>query len=588
MSLGLVPLPARPGRGGLGRFILRDGSSVATDASLAPAVRPWVRRLGAAFGLDAAVVVINHAAPDAPQAGLTAASSSARPGASFRYDPSLPASGYALRIDNDGITVSCGDVAGAHAATQTLNQLAGPQAFRAAPTSDHPDPTFPLTNLSDHPRMAWRGVLLDVARHFLPKNSVLRFIDHAADHKLNVIQLHLTDDQGWRMQIDRYPNLTDVGGWRTESARGVWQGGAHDGEPHGGFYTADDLREIVSYARSRGVTIVPEIDVPGHVEAAIAAYPHLGTRKQAHSVRTTWGMSTQVLDPSESSLKFFKHVLDEVLEVFNSPYIGLGGDEVPVTQWRADPTIVAQAEALGLTDVSELHGWFLARLSEHLLAAGRRPVVWDEGFGPFLPKEAIVTSWRGFTAGLAALRAGHDVVMAPEQVVYLDHRAGPGTDEPVPIGFVRTVEDVYGFEPLPVELLAAFPADSAPLHGARAGTLLGAQAQVWTEHLNSQRRIDYATYPRLAAFAEVAWSPARERTPGSPASMEFLDRLAGHLARLDAAGIEYRPMTGPLPWQQRPGVPGSPRNLADETASAGWEGAGGWREAESIDPLMQS
>ncbi len=583
MSCGLVPLPVQTVVEGPGRFTLRDGSVVAADASLAPAVRPWVRRMEAAFGLTLDIL-LGPGAATMSEAEPTAASPPAGMGASFRMDPSLPPGGYTLRIDVDGIVVGCADVAGAHAASQSLSQVAGPQAFRAAPTHGAEEPGFVFMTLSDHPRMAWRGVLLDVARHFLPKNSVLRFIDHAADHKLNVIQLHLTDDQGWRMQIHRYPHLTQTGAWRTESARGVWQGGQYDGEPHGGFYTADDLREMVSYARSRGITIVPEIDVPGHVEAAIAAYPHLGTSKKPHAVRTTWGMSTQVLDPCESSLEFFRHVLDEVLEVFDSPWIGLGGDEVPVTQWRADPSIVARADDLGLNDVSELHGWFLAQLCEHLLSAGRRPVVWDEGFSPLLPRRAVVTSWRGFTAGLAALRAGHDVVMAPEQVVYLDHRADPDPDEPVPVGFVRTVADVYAFDPLPEELLAAFPDDSAPPQGHRPGTLLGAQAQVWTEHLNSQRRIDYATFPRLAAFAEVAWSPARDRTPGSAASVEFLDRLADHLPRLDAAGIEYRPMTGPLPWQRRPGVPGAPRDLDEETAKSGWEGAGGWREAESIDP----
>ncbi|MGV8846658.1 beta-N-acetylhexosaminidase [Tessaracoccus sp.] len=583
MTSGLVPLPVHTGREETGHYTLRCGSVITTHAALAPAVRPWARRLESAFGVDLEVL-LDPRAPKVPQPDA----GEARTGVSFTLGPTLPPGGYSVWIGVSGIVVECADVAGAHAATQSLRQLAGPQAFRASPTQDLDGVVFEYTHLSDHPRMAWRGVLLDVARHFLPKNSVLRFIDHAADHKLNVIQLHLTDDQGWRMQIQRYPNLTETGAWRTESARGVWQGGQYDGEPHGGFYTADDLREMVSYARARGITIVPEIDVPGHVEAAIAAYPHLGTRKQPHTVRTTWGMSTQVLDPSESSLDFFRHVLDEVLEIFDSPWVGLGGDEVPVTQWRADASIVARADDLGLADVSELHGWFLAQLCEHLLSAGRRPVVWDEGFSPLLPREAIVTSWRGFAAGLAALRAGHDVVMAPEQVVYLDHRAGPDPDEPVPVGFVRTVADVYAFEPLPEELLAAFPAETLSTQGHRQGTLLGAQAQVWTEHLNSQRRIDYATFPRLAAFAEVAWSPPQDRTPGSPASVEFLDRLTGHLLRLDAAGIEYRPMTGPLPWQRRPGVPGAPRDLVDETARSGWKGAGGWRESESVDPGVQS
>ncbi len=193
-------------------------------------------------------------------------------------------------------------------------------------------------------------MLLDVARHFLPKTDVLRFVDLAAAHRLNVLQLHLTDDQGWRVEIARYPRLTEVGAWRRESGLGTWRAGVADGRPHGGFYTQDDLREIVAYARERGVTVVPEIDAPGHVEAAVAAYPELGTRKRPHEVRTTWGVSTEVLDPSEESLTFFEHVLDEVLEIFDAPFVAIGGDEVPTTLWRENPAI-ARAQALGLDDV---------------------------------------------------------------------------------------------------------------------------------------------------------------------------------------------------------------------------------------------
>lgn len=581
---GLVPAPVsvdRPDHAGA--LVLDDGAPVRSHPALRAAARWWRSVTEATFGLDLVPQVAalspagapDDAADSAPASPPTSTPGADVPAVVFDLDPTLPPGGYRLQVDQSGVLVQAAGPEGAHSAAQTLRQLAGPQAFRRAGA---PSPvTLPHLVVTDHPRYPWRGVLLDVARHFLPKADVLRFIDLAAAHKLNVLQLHLTDDQGWRMEIERYPRLTEVGAWRTETGVGTWRTGVTDGQPHGGFYTQADLREIVAFARERGVTVIPEIDVPGHVEAAVAAYPELGTRKQPHTVRTTWGVSTEVLDPSEESVEFFRGVLDEVLDVFDSPWIALGGDEVPTTLWLDNPEITARATALGLGHVRELHGWFIARLSEHVLAAGRRPVVWDEAFSPSLPTEAIVTAWRGITVGAAALAAGHDVVMAPEQVVYLDHRSGEGPGEPTPVGFLRTVEDVLAFETVPAEVARLHPGlDAAP------GTLVGAQAQVWTEHLESARRIDYLAFPRLAAFAEAVWSPAADRSPGTPASTDFVARLAtSHLPRLDAAGVEYRPLDGPKPWQSRPRAEGFTRDLAAEMAAAGWAGAGGWHEDET-------
>lgn len=559
-----------------------------SDPVLRPAARWWRRVTEEAFGID--LVPVTEGPADVVLA----------------LAPDLPAGGYRIEVDEAAsgavVRVEAADLAGAHAAAQTLRQLAGPSAYRRAPADYRGAstlPALPAVRVEDHPRFAWRGVLLDVARHFLPKADVLRFVDLAAAHRLNVLQLHLTDDQGWRVQVHRYPELTRTGAWRRESTVGTWRTGSRDGRPHGGFYTQDDLREIVAYARDRGITVVPEIDVPGHVEAAVAAYPELGTRKDRSGVRTTWGISQDVLDPSEGSLAFFRHVLDEVLEVFDSPWIGLGGDEVPPTLWRESPAVVERARSLGLfgpdgaVDVAQLHGWFVARLAEHASAAGRRAVVWDEAVSPMLPRDVIVTSWRGYAQGAAALAAGYDVVMAPEQVLYLDHRAGDHPAEPIPVGFLRTVEDVYSFDPLPPGLVETQVSTSSARGGAvsapqRQGRLLGAQAQVWTEHLDSARRVDYAAFPRLAAFAEVAWSPRGDREPGSAASKEFLERLERHhLPRLDAYGVEYRPLAGPHPWQTRPGVQGYPRDLAAETAVGGWAGLGGWREDGGVENLPE-
>ncbi|MFC8600279.1 beta-N-acetylhexosaminidase, partial [Isoptericola sp. NPDC057191] len=539
----------------------RAGARVVAHPALRAAARWWRRASEDAFGLDLALA---GDGTDAPPADVV-----------FAIDGAVPAGSYRLAVTDDGgggavVRVAAADPAGAHAAAQTLRQLAGPQAFRRA--GEGVPLVLPVVTVQDSPRFGWRGVLLDVARHFLPKADVLRFVDLAAAHHLNVLQLHLTDDQGWRVEVARYPRLTEIGSWRRESGVGTWRAGRYDGRPHGGFYTPDDLREIVAYARERGVTVVPEIGSPGHVQALLTAYPELAARPGAHEVRTTWGISEDVIDPSPAAVELFQGVLDEVCEIFDSPFVALGGDEVPVGAWRERPDIVARAAGLGLVgpdgegDVARLHGWFLARLADHLRSKGRRAVVWDEAFGPDLPRDVVVTCWRGHAVAADALAAGHDVVMAPEQEVYLDHRAADGVDEPVPVGFVRTVEDVRAFEPLPTGLLAARP----ELEGDLPGSLLGAQAQLWSEHLDSVRRLDYAAFPRLAAFAEAVWNPA---------ATGFDERLReAHLARLDAAGVEYRPLDGPRPWQRRPGVTGYPRDLAAERAEAGWAGMGGWVE----------
>jgi len=233
--------------------------------------------------------------------------------------------------------------------------------------------------------------------------------------------------------------------------------------------------------------------------------------------------------------------------------VHLGGDEVPTGPWEALPELARHATDLGLSGVGELHGWFVAQLAAHVSARGRRPAVWDEALGPLLPADTLVTAWRSAARGAAAVRGGWDTVLSPEQAVYLDHRAGAGPDEPVPVGFVRTVDDVYGFEPA-ITSGAGRPIDTAP----GPGRLLGAQAAVWAEHLDTGRRIDFAAFPRLAAFAEAVWTAPERRDLA-----DFRRRLTGHhLQRLTAAGVEYRPESGPLPWQQRPGVPGWPLDLA--------------------------
>ncbi|WP_372452249.1 beta-N-acetylhexosaminidase [Saccharothrix obliqua] len=428
-----------------------------------------------------------------------------------RTDLDGPSGAYRLTVDQDGVRVRAADDAGLFYARQTLRQLAGPNAFRAA-SIDRGPVTLPVCVVEDAPRFAWRGLMLDVARHFLPKHDLLRYVDLLAVHKLNVLHLHLTDDQGWRFESKKFPRLHEVGGWRPSSRYGDRRTGGQTGRPHGGYYTQDDLREVVAYAAERHITVVPEIDVPGHSQAAIAAYPELGVTPGG--VWTDWGVNPNVLKADESVVDFYRQVFDELLDVFPSEIIGLGGDEAEGGDGR-----------------------FVRRIAQHLVERGRRPHGWDEvlNVGP-LPTSTVIAAWRGEEAGLTALERGHDVVMCPEAHVYLDYRQSSSGDEPIPVGTVLTWEDVYAYEP------------------AAADRVLGAQANVWTEHLDSPRRLDFGVFPRLSAFAEVVWST------GPRDVEEFRARLAEHhLPRLDALGVEYRPLTGPKPWQRMPGVPGFPR-----------------------------
>lgn len=463
--------------------------------------------------------------------------------------------GYSICVDGHAVVIKGGGEPGLFWGAQTLRQLLGPDAFRRAPIDPgHREWSVPALYVEDAPRFAWRGLMLDVARHFLPKDGVLAYIDLLAAHKLNVLHLHLTDDQGWRLEIRRYPELTATGAWRTRTKLGHRASPLWDERPHGGYYAQDDIREIVAYAAERHITVVPEIDIPGHSQAAIAAYPELGNTDVLDTaslgVWTTWGINPNVLSPTDTTLRFFENVLEEVLDLFPGTFVHLGGDECPKEQWKASPAAQERIRELGLADEDALQSWFIRHFGGWLADRGRRLIGWDEileGGAPHapLPDGAAVSSWRGYAGGITAARAGHDVVMCPEQQVYFDHRQAPGEDEPVPIGYVRTLEDVYRFEPVPPQLTEA-----------EADRVLGAQANVWTEVMEDRRRVDYQTFPRLAAFAEAVWSalpPPPERD-----FAEFEGRMEAHYARLDALGVSYRPPSGPRPWQRRPGLLGRP------------------------------
>ncbi|UDM05056.1 beta-N-acetylhexosaminidase [Streptomyces longhuiensis] len=534
-----MPAPSRTAHGD-GLHELGDATTIDAAAGTEGVAR-WLRStVGAATGLGL------------PPAGTGADLRDGETRIELRVDPELGPEAYRMTVDRRTVRIEGGGAAGVFWGAQTFRQLLGPDAFRRAPVEPGRSWTVPTGTVEDAPRFAWRGLMLDVARHFMPKDGVLRYLDLLAAHKLNVFHFHLTDDQGWRIEIKRHPRLTEQGAWRARTKFGHRASPLWDDRPHGGFYTQDDIREIVAYAAERHIRVVPEIDVPGHSQAAIAAYPELGNTDVVDTASLTvwdnWGVTPNVLAPTDRTLRFYEGVFEELLALFPadvSPFIHIGGDECPKDQWKQSPAAQARIAELGLKDEDELQSWFIRHFDTWLAERGRRLIGWDEILEGGLAPGAAVSSWRGYQGGITAARAGHDVVMCPEQQVYLDHRQAPGDDEPMPIGYVRTLEDVYRFEPVPPQLTEE-----------EARHVLGTQANVWTEVMESQARVDYQVFPRLAAFAEVAWCALP-----APAERDYADfrrRMTAHYGRLDALGVGYRPPTGPLPWQQRPGVLGRP------------------------------
>jgi hexosaminidase len=445
----------------------------------------------------------------------------------------LGAEGYQLAVAAEGVRLCAATPAGLFYGLQTFRQLLPPEIYRAAPAAQNRWVASGV-EIEDAPRFAWRGAMLDVGRHFMPLSFVERFVDLLAAHKFNVLHLHLTEDHGWRFPSQQYPRLTEVGSWRSATMRGFQGQCGSDGTPHGGYYRLEDLRELVQYAAARFVTIVPEIDFPGHTRAAIAAYPELGNTDEELPVSNHWGIDTHVLNMEAETVDFCRAVLGEVVDVFPGKFIHIGGDECPRDEWENSPAAKARAVELGLQQgVNGLQAWFTGQMNEHLAGRGRGVIGWDEIAEGGLPTGAAVMAWRNEELGFEAAAAGHDVVMAPSSVSYFDYYQSDHPDEPLAIGGLTTLRDVYGYQPVP----ATLPPDAA-------AHVLGTQFQIWTEYIQNPDDVEYMAFPRACAFAEVAW------TDGPRDWQEFVPRLSGHLRRLDALGVNYRPLEGPRPWQR--------------------------------------
>lgn len=484
---------------------------------------------------------------------------------SIRNQDQIPEEGYILAVNPSDITITASSESGFFYALQTLRQMLPAELNRKAPIGSLRNVKIPCVTITDEPRFKWRGLMLDVARHFMPKDDVLKFIDLAAYHKLNTVHMHLTEDQGWRIEIKKYPKLTEVGAWRKETVVGR-NTSEYDGKPHGGFYTQNDLREIVAYAKKQHINIVPEIDMPGHMQAAIASYPWLSTGKQVE-VFTRWGVNDLVLNTKPETVQFCKDVLAEVLEIFPSEFIHIGGDECPKTQWKNDPYEQNKIKELGLKDEHELQSWFIRQMDDFLVKKGRRLIGWDEILEGGLAQNATVMSWRGVAGGVTAAGMGHDVVMSPTSHMYLDYYQGQPEEEPLAIGGYLTLESVYSFNPVTSQI----PAD-------KAHHILGVQGNIWTEYIKDMKHVEYMAYPRACAVAEIGWTKQEDRN-----YREFLNRLDHHYPRLKALDVNFRaPKPEPVPagsW--------SPNQMSTEYKILSWDITESIRESGNYQVKFQ-
>jgi hexosaminidase len=420
---------------------------------------------------------------------------------------------YRLEVDQAGATITASDHAGLFYGGVTLWQLL---------TERRGAPSAAAVRIEDGPRFAWRGLMLDSARHFQSPAFIRRLIDWMAVNKLNRLHWHLTDDQGWRIEIRRYPRLTQIGAWRVPASAP----GAPALPRTGGYYTQAQIREIVAYARERAVEIVPEIEMPGHALQAIRAYPRLGTGVvPPPGIDSDWGVFPYLYNAGDPTLAFLENVLAEVLDLFPGAYVHVGGDEAVKDQWRASPRVQARMRALGVADEAALQSWFVGRIGRFLEARGRRLVGWDEILQGGLPAGATVMSWQGIDGAVRAAQAGHDAVLAAAPILYFDNRQGSTSAEPPGRGRLVTLADVYAFDPAPPSLAAAQQAH-----------ILGLQGNLWTEHVRTEARAAYMAFPRAAAVAERGWSGA-----GARDFADFADRLAPQLARLETLGLAAAP-----------------------------------------------
>ena len=499
---GLMPIPAK---------IEPQAGRYQPKAAVRMALEGDARELEALAALAADIVQATWRTPpemvgDGARADLT-----------LRLAPEIATTGpeaYTLRVDAQGIRLQAASAAGLFYGLQTLRQLLEQSGGEG----------IGFVTIEDAPRFAWRGVHLDVGRHLFPVEYIKRQLDLMARYKFNTLHWHLTEDQGWRLQIKRYPKLTEVGAWRKQTAIFQHDGTTrYDGKRYGGYYTQAQAREIVEYARKLHITVVPEIEMPGHTVAALAAYPQLACTPGPFEVRVDWGVDENVLCPSEESFDFIENVLDEVLAIFPSTYIHVGGDEAPIVRWQQSPLAQAIIKREGLKDEHALQGWFMRRIEAYLQQHGRRMLAWDEMLAGDPAQSTTIMAWRSVDEGIKAAQRGHDVVMTPVSYAYFDYCQSRSSEEPWCPGLL-TLQQVYAFDPVPPQLTAQ-----------QARHVIGGQANLWTEHIRTPEAAEYMLWPRALAMAEALWSPQAARD-----WQGFGERLGPQLAALERMHVNFR------------------------------------------------
>ena len=443
---------------------------------------------------------------------------------------------YTIKVNNNGVYISGDNEPGIFYGIQTLLQLL--PSINPKSEIENPKLEIPQLLITDYPRFAYRGMHLDVDRHFFPVDFIKKYIDYLVYHKFNYFHWHLTEDQGWRIEIKKYPLLTSVGGFRNGTIIGRHPGKGNDSLHYGGFYTQEQIKEVVKYATDRYITIIPEIEMPGHSSAAIAAYPQLSCfpdestqidsttpwagSREGKQVQQTWGVFEDVFCPSEYTFNFLQDVLDEVMQLFPSTYIHIGGDECPKESWKRSDFCQQLIKEKKLKDERGLQSYFIQRIEKYLNSKGRKIIGWDEILEGGLAPNATVMSWRGEAGGIAAAKQNHDVVMTPESYVYLNESQTKNEDSLTFGGFLP-LEKVYGYEPQP-----------ATLNADEAKHILGAQGNVWTEYMSNYKNVEYMIFPRMSALSEVLWSPKEERN-----WKDFERRLPALFTRYKMWGASY-------------------------------------------------
>jgi len=510
-DLNLVPVPAKM-KVNPGQFVINSSTSI-----VLPADNEDMRNAVAVF-----TNLLNRAAGFRLKVSDSPASSNA---IVCKINPSVSNDeGYKLSVQKDLIVVEAKTPQGIFYGMQTLRQLLPFQIER--PFLSNVAWAVPCVEIEDAPRFAYRGLMLDVCRHFMPKEFVYKFIDMLAYHKMNTFHWHLTDDQGWRIEIKQYPKLTQIGAWRNRTLEGRYTSPDKrkwDNTRYGGFYTQEDIKDVVAYAKKRFVTVVPEIEMPGHAVAALASYPELSCTGGPFEVEGLWGVFNDIYCPKDETFTFLENVLSEVMELFPSQYIHIGGDEAPKIRWQNCAHCQELIKKEGLKDEHELQSYFIKRIEKFVESKGKRIIGWDEILEGGLAPNATVMSWRGEAGGIEAAKQNHDVIMAPNTYCYLDYYQADPKTQPLSIGGFLPLWKTYGYNPMPASLT---PDESKHI--------LGVQGNIWTEYIQTSDHVEFMAFPRGAAIAEIGWSPQALRN-----YPDFKQRMIQQFKRYDGIGWNY-------------------------------------------------